>query len=214
MECWKIQVDRIINITEEFIRKWCIEQSNAYTKMVLLLDIEIRFRFVYTLPFCFRMDSSTSIAIKSTTIFLWNFHHHFSASQLVGNDRFEGFGIDIIHELSQILGFKYEFRVQPVYGNKDPITKQWNGMIRELQDDVSKIVNFSRFMHFIKLKFWIIFREKNTLHFHILHKESTFSYYWLDDYSRAWEWCWFHNAIHEFRWAKWIENVWLWYRIL
>lgn len=29
--------------------------------------------------------------------------------KLVGNDRFEGFGIDIIDELSKLLGFKYNF---------------------------------------------------------------------------------------------------------
>lgn len=62
------------------------------------------------------------------------------ASELLGNDRFEGFGIDIIHELSLILGFKYEFRVETAYGSKDPITQKWNGMIRQLQDDVSKIL--------------------------------------------------------------------------
>lgn len=58
------------------------------------------------------------------------------ASLLIGNDRFEGFGVDIIHELSLILGFKYEFRLENQYGNKNPVTKEWNGMIRQLQDDV------------------------------------------------------------------------------
>lgn len=60
------------------------------------------------------------------------------ATLLIGNDRFEGFGVDIIHELSEILGFKYEFRLEKQYGNKDPITKEWNGMIRQLQDDVRR----------------------------------------------------------------------------
>lgn len=68
-----------------------------------------------------------------------NFHHiSILATLLVGNDRFEGFGVDIIHELSEILGFKYEFRLEKQYGNKDPVTKEWNGMIRQLQDDVRK----------------------------------------------------------------------------
>lgn len=33
-----------------------------------------------------------------------------SGSGLVGNDRYEGFGIDIIDEISQIYGFKYIFQ--------------------------------------------------------------------------------------------------------
>lgn len=58
--------------------------------------------------------------------------------QLTGNDRFEGFGIDIIQELSIMLGFKYEFRLQEDkdYGGINKITKQWTGMIRALQDGV------------------------------------------------------------------------------
>lgn len=59
-----------------------------------------------------------------------------SALELTGNARFEGFGIDIIHELSLMLGFNYEFRLQAdgQYGSIDNKTKEWNGMIRELRD--------------------------------------------------------------------------------
>lgn len=62
-----------------------------------------------------------------------------SAAQLTGNDRFEGFGIDLIHELSVMLGFNYIFRIQEdgAYGSLNNVTKQWNGMIRELIDGVS-----------------------------------------------------------------------------
>lgn len=61
-----------------------------------------------------------------------------SSMQLIGNDRFEGFGIDIIHELSLMLGFKYQFQLQEdgVYGSLNNVTKEWNGMIRALQDGV------------------------------------------------------------------------------
>lgn len=60
------------------------------------------------------------------------------ASQLTGNDRFEGFGIDIIQELSVMLGFNYIFKLQEdgAYGTYNNATGQWNGMIRELRDDV------------------------------------------------------------------------------
>lgn len=63
-----------------------------------------------------------------------------SSVQLTGNDRFEGFGIDIIHELSLMLGFKYEFRLQEDknYGGIDKATGKWTGMIGALQEDVNK----------------------------------------------------------------------------
>lgn len=59
-----------------------------------------------------------------------------SADKLSGNDRLEGFGIDLIHELSLMLGFNYTFELQHdgVYGS--PVNGQWNGMIRELLDNV------------------------------------------------------------------------------
>lgn len=63
-----------------------------------------------------------------------------SASKLTGNDRFEGYGIDLIHELSLMLGFNYTFHLQEdgVYGSLLP-DKSWNGMIMELLDYVSWI---------------------------------------------------------------------------
>lgn len=59
-----------------------------------------------------------------------------SSMQLTGNDRFEGFGVDVIHELSLMLGFNYQFHLQEdgVYGSLNNVTKEWNGMIRALQD--------------------------------------------------------------------------------
>ncbi|XP_068993638.1 glutamate receptor ionotropic, kainate 2-like isoform X2 [Neodiprion pinetum] len=60
-----------------------------------------------------------------------------SAREEIGNERFEGFGIDIIHELSKILGFKYIFEVQTdnVYGSKNSKTGEWNGMIKKIMED-------------------------------------------------------------------------------
>ena len=60
-----------------------------------------------------------------------------TADQLSGNDRFEGFGVDLIHELSLMLGFNYTFRLQEngVYGSLlNKTTNEWNGMIKELLD--------------------------------------------------------------------------------
>lgn len=62
-----------------------------------------------------------------------------SALQLTGNDRFEGFCIDLIQELSYMLGFKYIFRLQEdkAYGTYSNITKSWDGMIGEILAGVS-----------------------------------------------------------------------------
>lgn len=63
--------------------------------------------------------------------------HKQTATKLTGNDRFEGFGIELIHELSLMLGFNYIFEVETVYGSLDRTTGKWNGMIRKLMDRVS-----------------------------------------------------------------------------
>ncbi|XP_031827369.1 glutamate receptor ionotropic, kainate 2 isoform X2 [Nomia melanderi] len=54
-----------------------------------------------------------------------------SAEMMTGNDRYEGFGIDIIQELSKMLGFNYTFEVQSdnVYGSLNKVTKKWSGML-------------------------------------------------------------------------------------
>ncbi|XP_044732046.1 glutamate receptor ionotropic, kainate 2-like [Chrysoperla carnea] len=51
-----------------------------------------------------------------------------------GNERFEGYAMDLIHEISKIIGFKYEFYLTPdnKYGGLDKKTKKWNGLIKEL----------------------------------------------------------------------------------
>lgn len=36
-----------------------------------------------------------------------------SAEKLSGNDQFEGYVIDLIYEMSKILGFNYTFRLVP-----------------------------------------------------------------------------------------------------
>jgi glutamate receptor, ionotropic, invertebrate len=46
-----------------------------------------------------------------------------SSASMIGNDRFEGFGIELIQKLSERLGFNYTFKLQDdgAYGslNKD-----------------------------------------------------------------------------------------------
>lgn len=62
-----------------------------------------------------------------------------SHEQLSGNDRYEGFGIDLIHELSLLVGFNYTFiiREDKSNGAKDKVTGNWSGMIGDLREYVS-----------------------------------------------------------------------------
>uniref|UniRef100_A0A673MKK1 Glutamate receptor n=1 Tax=Sinocyclocheilus rhinocerous TaxID=307959 RepID=A0A673MKK1_9TELE len=58
-----------------------------------------------------------------------------SDKALVGNDRFEGFCIDLLKELASILGFSFEIHLVPdgKYGFQDD-KGQWNGMIKEIME--------------------------------------------------------------------------------
>ncbi|KAE9522411.1 hypothetical protein AGLY_017191, partial [Aphis glycines] len=62
-----------------------------------------------------------------------------SSNTLKGNDRYEGFGIDLIKELSEMSGFNYTFIIQEdaSSGYKDEKTKKWSGMIGEVINGVS-----------------------------------------------------------------------------
>lgn len=57
-----------------------------------------------------------------------------ASEKLTGNAQFEGYAIDLIHEISKILGFNYTFKLAPDgrYGSYNRETKEWDGMIREL----------------------------------------------------------------------------------
>lgn len=66
---------------------------------------------------------------------------------LSGNDRYEGFGIDIIDEISKILEFNYTLQVeQSDYGSYNPIAKQWSGMLGKIMAGVSIVRQLSNFV--------------------------------------------------------------------
>lgn len=64
-----------------------------------------------------------------------------SEEMLTGNDRFEGYAIDLIFELSLLLEFSYTFILEED-GNYgvcvNNITNEWNGMIGQVMKDVSE----------------------------------------------------------------------------
>ncbi|KAM9006500.1 glutamate receptor ionotropic, kainate 2 isoform X2 [Petaurus breviceps papuanus] len=74
-----------------------------------------------------------------------------SDKPLYGNDRFEGYCIDLLRELATILGFTYEIRLveDGKYGAQDDVNGQWNGMVRELIDHKSKISTYDKMWAFM-----------------------------------------------------------------
>lgn len=52
--------------------------------------------------------------------------------------RYEGYCIDLIEEIANYWGFKFEFELveDKQYGKYNPVTKTWNGLIRRLLDRV------------------------------------------------------------------------------
>lgn len=59
---------------------------------------------------------------------------------LTGNARFEGFCIDLLRFIAGEVGFNYVIRLVPdrMYGVLDPVTNEWNGIVRELMEKVNK----------------------------------------------------------------------------
>ncbi|XP_030636960.1 glutamate receptor ionotropic, kainate 2 [Chanos chanos] len=98
-----------------------------------------------------------------------------SDKPLYGNDRFEGYCIDLLRELASILGFTYEVRLveDGKYGAQEESSGQWNGMVRELMDHKAdlavaplaityvreKVIDFSK--PFMTLGISILYRKPN-----------------------------------------------------
>ena len=61
---------------------------------------------------------------------------------MVGNNHYEGFNVDLIEEISQILGFNYTIKLveDGSYGSFDKETQKWTGMIGELQSQKADLV--------------------------------------------------------------------------
>lgn len=65
-----------------------------------------------------------------------------SSEKLEGNDRYEGFGIELIEELAIMNEFNYTFDIQAdgVYGSLDKTTGKWSGMMEKVMDGVRSLV--------------------------------------------------------------------------
>ncbi|XP_013931844.1 PREDICTED: glutamate receptor ionotropic, kainate 3-like [Thamnophis sirtalis] len=120
-------------------------------------------------------DSLTNRSLVVTTVLEEPFVM-FAKSDTVlsGNRRFEGYCVDLLSEVSRILGFSYEIRLveDGKYGAQDE-KGQWNGMIKELIDHKAdlavapltithvreKVIDFSK--PFMTLGISILYRKAN-----------------------------------------------------
>jgi len=77
-----------------------------------------------------------------------------SDKPLYGNDRFEGYCLDLLKELSNILGFIYEVKLvsDGKYGAQND-KGEWNGMVKELIDHVR--LNHSAFILLSTIVFYV-----------------------------------------------------------
>uniref|UniRef100_A0A3B3YGG1 Glutamate receptor, ionotropic, AMPA 1a n=1 Tax=Poecilia mexicana TaxID=48701 RepID=A0A3B3YGG1_9TELE len=57
--------------------------------------------------------------------------------QLVGNDKYEGYIVELAAEIAKHVGYQYKLKIvsDGKYGAKDPETQKWNGMVGELVYD-------------------------------------------------------------------------------
>ena len=56
-----------------------------------------------------------------------------------GLDRYEGFVIDLASDIANIVGFNFTVNIADGYGSVDK-HGNWNGMIKEILDEVSEIL--------------------------------------------------------------------------
>lgn len=58
---------------------------------------------------------------------------------LYGNDRFEGYCIDLLEQISRLRKFNYTIHIvkDGSYGSLDKSTGKWNGMVGEIINGVS-----------------------------------------------------------------------------
>lgn len=65
-----------------------------------------------------------------------------SYKQLEGNSQYEGYGVDLIKELADKLGFNYTFKNGGNnYGSFNKTTNESTGMLHEIMHGVSKVLD-------------------------------------------------------------------------
>ncbi|CAH1408163.1 unnamed protein product [Nezara viridula] len=77
---------------------------------------------------------STSLNVTLVVITILETPYVMSSGE--NRSKFEGFCIDLLHQVAQMAGFQYRLELVPdgKYGAYDPETGEWNGMVRQLMD--------------------------------------------------------------------------------
>ncbi|BFF90896.1 glutamate receptor ionotropic kainate 2 [Drosophila madeirensis] len=103
---WNSTLPDGINFTRTFSQKQQEIEANLKNKTLVVTTI-------LSNPYCMRKESAVPLS---------------------GNDQFEGYAVDLIHEISKSLGFNYKIQLVPdgSYGSLNKLTGEWNGMIRDL----------------------------------------------------------------------------------
>ena len=86
-----------------------------------------------------------------------------------GNARYEGFCVDLIKSISDMVGFQYEIEISGdgVYGVIDTETGEWNGLVKGLIDKVL-IFNFLCILAFCFFYYYCVINK-------ILHENHDFT---------------------------------------
>lgn len=100
-----------------------------------------------------------------------------SAKFLTGNERFEGYCVDLLQELSKNLGFSYEIRLvgDGKYGMRND-TGAWNGMIGEVV--YGKVTTFNKLYAIIIIIRNIICAHKSSQKAYFIPSKSARSTQW------------------------------------
>lgn len=60
------------------------------------------------------------------------------SKNITGNARYYGFCIDLLDHLANMVGFNYEFYLEPNqrYGNYNETTGEWDGLVKAVMEKV------------------------------------------------------------------------------
>lgn len=85
------------------------------------------FNWLKLIQFCLSIQESPYVMMKK------------NHEMLEGNERYEGYCVDLAAEIAKHCGFKYKLTIvgDGKYGARDADTKIWNGMVGELVYGVS-----------------------------------------------------------------------------
>lgn len=74
-----------------------------------------------------------------------------------GNNRFYGFSMELLEEIARLSKFSYIVDINPdgAYGVKNPVTGEWNGVVKQLMSHVS-LDSPVFWMNFSLLHFFIV----------------------------------------------------------